>query len=40
MIIPEQMSALAVYNIQMMNDGAIANVRLPSYASVVDALMQ
>ena len=40
LIMPEQMSALAVYNIQMMNDGAFANVRLPSYASVIDALMQ
>jgi hypothetical protein len=40
LIMPEQMSALAVHNIQMMNIGAFANVRLPSYASVIDALMQ
>ena len=40
LIMPEQMGALAVYNIQMMNAGAFANVRLPSYASVLDALMQ
>jgi hypothetical protein len=40
LIMPEQMSALADHNIRMMNDGAFANVRLPSYASVIDALMQ
>ena len=40
LIMPEQMSALADHNIQMMNIGAFANVRLPSYASVIDALMQ
>ncbi len=40
LIMPEQMSALAVHNIQMMNVGAFANVRLSSYASVIDALMQ
>ncbi len=39
LIVPEQMNELAVFNIQMMNDGAFANVRLPSYASVLDALM-
>ena len=40
LIMPATMSALAVHNIQMMNDGAFANVRLPSYASFLDALMK
>jgi hypothetical protein len=39
LIVPEEMNALAIHNIQMMNDNAFANVRLPSYASVLDALM-
>jgi hypothetical protein len=39
LIVPQQMNELAVHNIQMLNDGAFANVRLPSYASVLDALM-
>jgi hypothetical protein len=39
LIVPEQMKELAIHNIQMLNDGAFANVRLPSFASVVHALM-
>ncbi len=39
LIVPEEMNELAVHNIQMMNDNAYANVRLPSYASVLHALM-
>jgi hypothetical protein len=39
LIVPEEMNALAVHNIQMLNDNAFANVRLPSYASVLHALM-
>lgn len=39
LIVPEEMSALALHNIQMLNDKAFANVRLPSYASVLHALM-
>ena len=39
LIVPEQMNELAVHNIQMLNDNAFANVRLPSYANVLDALM-
>ena len=39
LIVPEEMNALAIHNIQMMNDKAFANVRLPSYASVLHALM-
>jgi hypothetical protein len=40
LIMPEQMSAMAVNNIQMINDGAFAHVRLSSYVSFIDALMQ
>lgn len=39
LIVPEEMNDLAIHNIQMMNDKAFANVRLPSYASVLHALM-
>ena len=39
LIVPAEMNALAVHNIQMLNDKAFANVRLPSYASVLHALM-
>jgi len=39
LIVPEEMDALAVHNIQMLNDNAFADVRLPSYASVLHALM-
>lgn len=39
LIVPNEMSALADHNIQMMNANAFENVRLPSYASVLDALM-
>ena len=39
LIVPEQMNELAVHNIQMLKDGAFANVRLPSYANVLDAIM-
>ena len=38
LIMPEEMKELAFHNIQMLNDGAFANVRLPSFASVVYAL--
>jgi hypothetical protein len=39
LIVPEEMNALAVHNIEMLNDNAFANVRLPSYAIVSHALM-
>ena len=39
LIVPDEMSALADHNIQMINANAFENVRLPSYASVLDALM-
>lgn len=39
LIVPVEMNASAIHNIQMMNDNAFANVRFPSYASVLDALM-
>ncbi len=39
LIVPEEMNALAVHNIKMLNDNAFAKVRLPSYAIVLHALM-
>jgi hypothetical protein len=39
LIVPDEMSALADHNIQMINANAFENVRLPSYASVLGALM-
>jgi hypothetical protein len=40
LVVPDLMIEFADRNILMMNSNEFHNVRLPSYASVLDALMQ